>query len=216
MHTDQMPAPLEFLALEPEVEMSLFHPLAGVSFREPAAAVPDHHGPAAILSLRYRAFELVVFDRMILGVDGEPFLAGNETRTFRHGPAEHDAVEFQPKIIMQPRCGVLLNDELVTLALRRRPARLRRFEKVALGVVGPQLGHISSRASPALGSRPSASCLPRWTATFRARSARQQQARRHHLFSPPARFFARHPSGSPHCSAPAPQLSEAPCRPAWL
>jgi hypothetical protein len=138
IHAHEVPAAAQLLPIKREVEMTLLVALVRVALGVPMAAVPDHHGAAAILSLRDRALEAVVFDRMILDMDREPLLAGNEARTARHRPALHHAVELEPQIIMQAARGVLLNDEAIALASRRVAARLRRHVELALLAINLQ------------------------------------------------------------------------------
>src|SRR6187551_2598194 len=52
VHTHQMPSPVQFLALEREDQVPFLVSAMRVAVRLPAAAVPDHHGAAAILPLR--------------------------------------------------------------------------------------------------------------------------------------------------------------------
>ena len=87
-----------------------------IAFRHPGAAIPDHHGAAAIFAFRDRTLEGVVFDRMVLDVDGEAFFVGIQAGAAGHRPALHHAVEFKPQIVMQPRRRVLLNDIAVAAA----------------------------------------------------------------------------------------------------
>ena len=81
--------------------------------RLPGAAVPQHDGAAAILALRDVPFEAAVFERVVLDVDGETLFRRIEARPPRHRPALQNAVELEPEIVVQPRRGVLLNDEAV-------------------------------------------------------------------------------------------------------
>ena len=86
-HAHQMPVALQLLAVQLEIEMALLHALVRIVLRRPGAAVPDHHGAAAVLAFRDGAFELVVFDRMILDVDGKALLAGHEARARASPPS---------------------------------------------------------------------------------------------------------------------------------
>src|SRR5262245_56131427 len=69
MHAHEMPTPAQLLALEPEVEVAFLEAGMRVAFRIPATAIPDHHGAAAVLSLRDRPLEGVVLERVIFHVD---------------------------------------------------------------------------------------------------------------------------------------------------
>src|ERR1700688_3857308 len=83
--------------------------LVGIAFGSPMAAVPDHHGAAAIFALRDGTLEAVVLDRMVLDMDGEAFFAGIEARPAGDRPTFHDAVELEPQIVMQAPRGVFLD-----------------------------------------------------------------------------------------------------------
>ena len=95
-----MPAAVQFLAVEVEGQMSFGIASMRIVFGAPAAAVPDHHRAAAVFALRDGAFERVVFDRMILDMDSETFLAGIEARAAGDGPAFHHAIELEPQIVV--------------------------------------------------------------------------------------------------------------------
>src|SRR5688500_14784179 len=136
MHAHEMPAAMQLGPLEPEIEMALLVAALRIAFRLPGAAVPDHHGPAAVFTLGNRALEFVVFDRVILHMHREPLLAGNEARAAGHRPALHHAVKFKPQIVMQPGRGMLLNDESIAPAFSGLAARLRRDPEAAFGPVG--------------------------------------------------------------------------------
>jgi hypothetical protein len=81
-------------------------------------------------------FEITVFERMIFDMNCEAFVAGNETRPFGDRPTLQGAVEFEPKIIMQPTGSVFLHDEtkISGLAVSRgvRPEGSMVFEKSRL------------------------------------------------------------------------------------
>src|SRR5262249_34791520 len=109
----QVPGAVKLLAVEGERELAFVEPPVRVILRLPRAAIPDHHGAAAVLALGDRAFERVVLGRVVLHLHGEPLLARNEARAARDGPALHHAVELEPQVVMQPARGVLLDDELM-------------------------------------------------------------------------------------------------------
>ena len=69
-HSHQMPSAAKLFAFEREIEMTLGVALMGVAFRNPAAAIPDHHCAAAVFSLRNSAFEGIIFDWVVLDVHG--------------------------------------------------------------------------------------------------------------------------------------------------
>ena len=110
--------------------------LAGVGERRPAALIPDDHGAAAILALRDGALEGEVFQRVVLGVDGQALLAGNEARAAGNGPALQNAIEFKPQIEVEAACVVLLHAEAVAGRLVGATLRLRGGCEVPLLRVG--------------------------------------------------------------------------------
>src|SRR5882762_2660233 len=74
----EMPAALEPRAVERECEMTFGETLMGIAVRQPAAAVPDDHRSSAIFAFRDVAFEIEIFERMVLGANREPLLAERE------------------------------------------------------------------------------------------------------------------------------------------
>ena len=113
-HSNQMPAAVELFAHELEIEMALGETLVRIADRRPGPAVPDQHRAAAVLALRDRPLERAVFERMVLDRDRKPLLAGDQARAARHRPALQDAVQFEPKIVVEAPRVVLLHDETVS------------------------------------------------------------------------------------------------------
>ena len=74
---------------------------------------------------------------MVLDLDREPLVVGIEGRTLGDSPGFEDAVEFEPQVVVQMRCRMLLNDEAE--ALRRLDLRisagLGRLREIAFGAV---------------------------------------------------------------------------------
>src|ERR1700686_512256 len=121
--------------------MPLGEPFVRIALRRPMAAIPDHHGTAAIFALRDGALKAFVRDRMVLDVDGETFFAGIETRATRDRPAFHNAVELEPQIVMQPPCRMFLNHITVAAAFFPTAARLRRDAELSFLAVDFE-GHV--------------------------------------------------------------------------
>src|SRR4029077_19030326 len=71
---------------------------------------PDHHAPAAVLSLGNGSLERVVLDRVILDLHREPLDRRVEARPLRPSPALHHAIELEPQVEVQVARGVLLDD----------------------------------------------------------------------------------------------------------
>src|SRR3546814_3074296 len=76
-------------------------PLLGVTKRRPAAAVPQHHRAAAVLTLRNGPFERAVFQRVVLDADGEALLAGHQARPLGDRPALQHAVHLQAQVVVR-------------------------------------------------------------------------------------------------------------------
>ena len=74
---------------------------------------------------------------MVFDFDRKALVVGVEGRALGDGPGFEDAVEFEPQVVMQVRCCMLLNDEAE--ALRgldfRVSAGLGRFGEIAFGAV---------------------------------------------------------------------------------
>ena len=106
-HPHQRPGTFELVAVEHEVE------LAGVEFGAfvgaPLAAIPQHHSTAAVLAFGDDAFEVAVFERVILDLDGQVLFSDYETGALRYRPTLEDAVEFEPEVVMQRARRVLLD-----------------------------------------------------------------------------------------------------------
>src|SRR5262249_29338334 len=106
----------------------------GIAFRLPGAAVPEHHGAAAVLALRDDALEAPVLERVVLHVHREALVGGIEARSLRHRPALEHALELESEVVVQPRGGVLLDHEYSITARTFGDGRRGR----ALGLGGPR------------------------------------------------------------------------------
>src|SRR5215207_1839512 len=131
-----MPLAFQLLAGQVELEMALLVAKRGIEIGRPRALVPDHDGAAAVLAFGDDALEVAIVERMVLGRDGQPLLAGDQARPLRHRPALQHAVELQPEVVMHAPRSMLLDDIGVTRLRRRLAWRLWRLREVALGVVG--------------------------------------------------------------------------------
>src|SRR5208337_3705824 len=167
-HPDEMPAALQLLAIELELEMALGESLVRIVDRLPGPAVPDENRAAAVLALRDRSLERPVFERMVLDHHRKPLLAGHEARAARHRPAFQDAVEFEAKVVMEAPRVVFLDDEAVSFSGsgRGRP-RFRSGLEIALGAIllERHLNPLSGAVSP---GRAAAAALFRSSRRFRA------------------------------------------------
>lgn len=109
-----MPAPGEFFSIQLEIEMSFHQPFFRVFEGSPDSAIPESHRATTILSLRDRAFEITVVQRMIFDLNCETFLTRDKAWSFCHCPAFQNTIQFKTKIVMQSSRIVLLNDKVVS------------------------------------------------------------------------------------------------------
>ena len=109
--------------MEFEREMALFQSGVRIAFRLPGAPVPEHHRAAAILAFRDCPLEGAVSQGMILGPHRQPLVGRVEAGTFGHGPAQQNAVQLQPEIVMQARGIVFLDQVRKLLVSAPRPCR---------------------------------------------------------------------------------------------
>ncbi len=143
-HPHQHPTAVQLVAVQREFQVALLESFFGI-VGLPIAAIPELHRAAAVLALRYGAFEIAVVERMILHLDGQPLVARIERRTLGHRPGLEDAVEFEPEIVMQSRRRMLLDHEAAALRWCDLgvAAWLRGFLEIAFLAVGDKLleGH---------------------------------------------------------------------------
>ena len=107
-HPGQDPAAVKFSALKGEVQLAFFIRALGV-VAVPIAAIPNHDRAAAVLALRNSAFEVPVIQRMVFDLYRKPLIVRIERGTLGDRPGLENAVQFEPQIIMQVRCRMLLN-----------------------------------------------------------------------------------------------------------
>ena len=110
--THEIPFAFQLVAVQDKVKLSTGELLERrLAQRLKGSLVPDHDRAAAVLVVGDGAFEITIVERMILDLDREPLVVRIERRPARHRPGLEDAVEFEPKIIMQPRRIMLLDHE---------------------------------------------------------------------------------------------------------
>src|SRR5690606_3659160 len=108
----------------------------------------------AVLVLGNHAFEVAVFERMVLGLHREAALARIEARSLGHRPALQDAVQLEAKVIVQPPRRMALHRVAERLSLSRATAALRlgRNAEVAHLAVAPEaVAHARSQQSARRG-----------------------------------------------------------------
>ncbi len=97
--------------MEIEEKFAGGHALAGVANGHPGAAIPYDHRSGAVLLGRYVALEAGIVERMVLDMDGNALFRGIVAGAFRHRPAEQHPIEFQPEVVVQSSCPMLLDNE---------------------------------------------------------------------------------------------------------
>jgi hypothetical protein len=107
----EVPHAFELLAMKLELEMPSGIALLGVGLGRPGPAIPDHHRARTVLLRGDHALEFAILERMVLDVHGQSLVVRIEARPLGDGPREKHAVELQPEVEVQPRCGMLLDHE---------------------------------------------------------------------------------------------------------
>src|SRR6185312_11094668 len=77
-NADQVPTTLQTMACQHKFQMTFLQGLARVPDRLPWTLVPHDHCAGTVLAARNIAFEIQIIDRVILGLNGEPFLTDHE------------------------------------------------------------------------------------------------------------------------------------------
>ena len=140
---DQQPFAAHPFSIQGEMEMALFHVLGTLAFNgRPASAIPQHDCATAIFALGNNPFKFGIGHGVIFGAHGKALAIGIEGRPLGDRPAFQHAIYFQPKVPMQSRCIVFLDDEEVaTLAASLCARRLWRLVEITLGIVcGERIG----------------------------------------------------------------------------
>ena len=102
------------LAFHDEFQFALgqsFVNLLEAFFRCPVAAVPDHDGATAVLTLRNGSLEVAISKRVILDLHGQPAVLRIQRRTFGNRPRTECPVIFEAQVEVQMTGGMLLDDE---------------------------------------------------------------------------------------------------------
>src|SRR5262249_27877275 len=126
---DQNEAPAQLLAVQAEFDLAVLQLLqcieagllwlASIVFHNKRSAVPNHDATRAIIALGNFPFEAAILQRMILSLHGESFVCMTPRRPLRYGPGFQCAVNRQPEVVVQPRRGMFLHHEGVSI-LRSR------------------------------------------------------------------------------------------------
>ena len=153
---------LELLAVQAELQIAARELLFDRRIAEqfPRAAIPEHDAARAVIAGGNVAFELAVFERMILHFRGQVFGERLERRAFGNGPGNQHAADLQAEIVMQARGIVPLHVEVRRARRRSRPAlvlgggsgvfsnlRLRTYSSSAIKPCPSSIYMISSEKS---------------------------------------------------------------------
>ena len=104
--------PFQLLTLQMQNELSFAQGLARFFVEDLAnPSVPEHDRAGPIIARRDGSLEIGVFDGMILHLNGQALFALNHGHAFGDRPRFQNAVQFEPKIIMQPARRMFLDDE---------------------------------------------------------------------------------------------------------
>src|SRR5581483_6293132 len=112
----------------------------------------DHDSTGAVIAFRNRAFEIRVFNRMILDLHGQAAVAALPGETFGNGPRLQDAFHFEAEVVMQARGVVFLNDEERFMRATSGGFAARRFARAAK--ISPGLVFFQAHGLNGPGRRP--------------------------------------------------------------
>ncbi len=116
----------QLLPAELEVDLAareaLLGRLAGVA---DAAAVPEDHRAGAVIARGDHRLEIEVLERVVLGADGQPAIAGIEARPPGDREARERSADLEAEIVMAPPCVVQVHDVRALAGAAGRPRRPR-------------------------------------------------------------------------------------------
>src|SRR5262249_46781286 len=100
------------------------------------APVPAIDFASAVLPLGNRAGEVRIVDWVILDMDRQSLLRWIERGPLRNCPALQYPIGLQAKVVMQPRCVMLLDDkDRLAFPFANLARRLHSLAEIALGLV---------------------------------------------------------------------------------
>ncbi len=158
-------ATLQLLAVEHELQLAVAYRLLWVEGGRlglPGAPVPDDDVAGAVLLGGDDSFEVEVLDRVVLDVDGHAPDLAVEGGALGDGPADENALDLEPEVVVEPRGSVALDDEPPGGAGQVRRRRFGGLAEVTLAAVFLE-GHAGSvpaeagRRGPTGAARPAAS-----------------------------------------------------------
>jgi len=130
------PAAMEFFSAQLELQAAVAVTFPWIADGFPRSSIPQQDRSAAIFAGRNNALKAAVLQRMVLNVHRQPLRGGVKRRPFGDGPAFQNAIEFQTKVVVQMRRGMLLDNERQLLVVGDSPApRFRRDAEIPLASV---------------------------------------------------------------------------------
>ena len=111
LRPDESESSAQLEAAHLEQELALLEAGLGILDGNPDTLVPHDDLTRAIVALRDDALEIRVLDRMILDHHREALFRHVRRGTLRDGPAHEGAAPLQSEVVVQPACGMLLDDK---------------------------------------------------------------------------------------------------------
>jgi hypothetical protein len=126
---DQMPAALQLLSVEEDVEVAFLQLLPGLpgGIGVVRPAVPDDAVAGAVLAVGDATLEVAVLQWMVLGLHRQPLLGRVVAGPLGTGEADQHPVQLQPDVVVEPGGVVLVHHEAKWTARGGSDARRRRF-----------------------------------------------------------------------------------------
>src|SRR6476661_2693235 len=104
--THQHPAALQFFTSQREPQLTLAQSFGGLALGCPETTIPEHDGPATILTFRDGAFEVTIIEGMVLRFDGKTPGLGIERGTLGHRPGLENALHLKAQVKVKSPCRV--------------------------------------------------------------------------------------------------------------
>jgi hypothetical protein len=104
--------------------------------RRPDATIPNDHRAATVFSFGNDTLKIEIFERVILGANGQALVGRQVARSVGACPAQKNPIELEPKIKMKTSRVMLLDNELVARVLCSARPRLAGSRKISLRAIG--------------------------------------------------------------------------------
>jgi hypothetical protein len=111
LESHERPDSAELVAVERKEQLALLESGLEILEWRPLSTVPHDDLAGAVVAGWDDSLEVGVIDRVILGLGCEALLVRIVRRSPGHCPRHEDAVPFEPKVEVQPRRRVLVDDE---------------------------------------------------------------------------------------------------------